>query len=155
MKISPVRRNLIMSSMLAALATPAAVLANEAPEQKVLQQLNDPAFQDRMAGMMAGVMRAMVVLPVGEIAAGIEQAIPPEMRDPQEDGSAHTIDRDATLGDMLARDNPDFVQDIEEQTRNMTRMMGGMAGQFAQMLPEFRAIAEKMKRQMEGSLAKD
>lgn len=155
MKPNSIRSILILTSMLTALSAPAAVMAREAPEQKVLQQLNDPAFQERMAGMMAGLMRAMMVLPVGEIAASMEQVIPPEMRDPEDDRSAPDIDRNATLGDMLARDNPDFVEDIEGQTRNMTKMMGGMAGQFAGMLPEFRAMAEKMKRQMEGSLTKD
>jgi len=116
-----------------------------APESEMLEKLSDPAFQDSMANMMAGFMTAMMDLPIGQFAAAMDKAIPENMK--KQDGLSD-IDPDATIGDLARRDDPDFDRNIEGKMRKGTAMMGIMASEFGAMLPQLRAMGEKMKRRM-------
>lgn len=126
------------------LAAPA-FAQDQAPESEMIEKLNDPAFQDGMVAMMSGFMTAMMDLPIGQIAAAVEKAVPEGMDDEE---TFSRIDPDATLGDMAARDNPDFNADMENKMRKGTAMMGIMASEFGAMLPQLKAMGEKMKRRM-------
>lgn len=128
-----------------ALANPA-MAAEQTPEAEMIEKLNDPAFQDDLTSMMSGFMGAMMTLPIGEFAHSIEKAIPENMR---RDRDFSDIDRDATFGDLARRDDPDFDRNMENRMRQGTAMMGFLASEFGALLPELRALGERMKERME------
>ena len=61
------------------LANPA-LASDRASESEIIEKLNDPEFQDGLASMMSGFMGAMMEIPIGQIAASLEKAIPEDMR---------------------------------------------------------------------------
>lgn len=126
------------------LAVPASA-QDQMPESEMIEKLNDPDFQDGMVAMMSGFMTAMMDLPIGQFAAAMEKAVPEDM----DDGERFSrIDPDATLGDLAGHDNPNFNADIEGKMRKGTAMMGIMASEFGAMLPQLKAMGERMKRRM-------
>ncbi len=127
------------------LANPVHAQDNQ-PENEMVERLNDPAFQNDMATMMAGVMTAMMDLPIGQFAGVLDQTIPPEMR---RDDDLATIDPDTTLGDLARRDDPDFDRNAEEKMRQGTAMMGAMAAQFAALVPQLQTMIGTIKRRTE------
>lgn len=122
------------------------IAAERGSESELVEKLNDPEFQDGMVSMMSGLMGAMMALPIGEFAHSIEQAIPDDMR---RDRDFSDIDRDATVGDLTRRDDPDFDRNMEDRMRKSTAMLGIMASEFGALLPELRAMGERMKDHME------
>ena len=130
------------------LAAPVAAQDHE-PESEIVDKLNDPAFQDNMVSMMSGFMAAMMDLPIGQFAAAIEKSVPEGMDD---DGAFSRIDPDATLGDLAGRGDPDFGQnlnaDMEDRMRKGTAIMGIMASEFGAMLPQLKAMGERMKSRL-------
>jgi len=127
-----------------ALADPVST-QDDTAESEMIEKLNDPAFQDGMVQMMSGLMTAMMDLPIGQMAATMEKALPEGMKKP---GHHSTIDPDATIGDLARQDDPDFERNIENKMRSGTAMAGLMASEFGALLPQLRALGEKMKRQM-------
>ncbi|WP_109355859.1 hypothetical protein [Sphingorhabdus sp. EL138] len=127
------------------LSVPAAA-QDEGAESEMIEKLNDPEFQDGMVSMMSGFMAAMMDLPIGQFAAAMEKAVPEDL-----DGGEtfSDIDPDATLGELAARDNPDFNADMEDTMRKGTAMMGIMATEFGALLPQLKAMGEKMKQRMD------
>lgn len=119
---------------------------DDRPKTEVIEQFNDPAFQDNMVSMMSGFMAALMDLPIGQFAGAMDKAIPDEMR--RDSGLSH-IEPDTTLGDFARRDDPDFDHNAEEKMRRGTAMMGIIASEFGALLPQLQAIGERMKRQME------
>lgn len=128
-----------------ALATPA-LAQDHQPADEIVERLNDPAFQDDMVSMMAGAMTAMMDLPIGQFAGILDQTIPLEMR---RDDDLAAIDPDATLGDIVRRDDPDFDRSAEENMRQGTAMMGAMAAQFAALVPQLQTMIGTIKRRTE------
>lgn len=126
------------------LAVPASAQDHE-PESKMIDKLNDPAFQDGMMAMMSGFVTAMMDLPIGQFATVMEKAVPEDM----DDGETFSrIDPDATLGDLAAGDNPDFDADMEDKMRKGTAIMGIMASEFGALLPQLKAMGKNVKRRM-------
>lgn len=129
-----------------ALANPAAA-KERAPESELVEKLGDPEFQDELSETMSGFMGAIMALPIGELVYSLEKAVPDPMRG---DRDFSDIDRDATVGDLARRDDPDFDRNFENKMRQGTAMMGFMASEFGALLPELRAMAERMKEHMDG-----
>lgn len=131
------------------LAAPASAQDRE-PESEMIEKLNDPAFQDGMVAMISGFMTAMMDLPIGQFAAAVEKAVPEDMK---EEDTFSRIDPDATLGDLAARDNAnfghDFNADMEDKMRKGTAMMGIMASEFGAILPQLKAMGERVKSRMD------
>ncbi len=127
------------------LAAPASA-QDQTPESEMIEKLNDPAFQDNMVSVMSGFMTAMMDLPIGQFAAAMEKAVPEGMDDQK---AFSRIDPDATLGDLAAPGNPNFNAEMEDKMRKGTAMMGIMASEFGALLPQLKAMGERMKRRME------
>lgn len=115
-------------------------------DSEIVEKLNDPVFQDNMVTMMSGLMGAMMELPVGPFVTAIEQAVPADM---QGDAALSGIAPDATLGDLARGDDPDFDRNIEDKMRKGTAMMGLLASEFGALLPQLKAIGERVKNRME------
>ncbi|MEP3225391.1 MAG: hypothetical protein ABJO01_05405 [Parasphingorhabdus sp.] len=127
------------------LAMPAAA-QDRAPDSEVIEKLNDPVFQEGMVSVMSGFMTAMMDLPIGQFAAAMEKAVP-KNSDGREPFSR--IRPDDTLGDLAARDNPNFNTEMEDKMREGTAIMGIMASEFGALLPQLKAMGERMKRRMD------
>lgn len=140
-------RRFTLSIFTASLIIASPALAREQQlEADTIERLNDPVFQDNMVLMMSGFMAAMMDLPIGKFAHAMDKALPEEMR---RDGDSPKIDPDATLGDLARNDDPGFDRDAEEKMRRGTAMMGIMASEFGALLPQLKAIGNRMKRRME------
>ena len=139
------RLSLPIAAIALVLANPA-LAEDRSPESEWAERLNDPAFQDGMADLFSGFMAAMMDLPIGQFAHSMEKALPENAR---REGKLSKIDPDATLGELARRDNPNFDRDMEDKVRQGTAMMGAMATEFSALIPEFRDMADRMKRRME------
>ncbi|QJB69845.1 hypothetical protein [Parasphingorhabdus halotolerans] len=111
-------------------------------ESEMIEQLNDPVFQDGLADMFGGFMAAMMDVPIGPFVTAVEKAIPGG-------AGASDIDPDATVGDLARRDDPDFDRNMTDGVRKGTAMMGITASEFGALLPQLKAITEKIKRRMD------
>ncbi len=120
-------------------AHPALARESSVDGSELAKGMSDPATQARMANAMAAVTRALLAMPVGGMAEAVRSADP--------DAAPSSLPRDATLGDMVARDNPGFERDLDGKMRRGTQMAGAMAGAVAQMLP---AMQEAMRGVIEG-----
>ncbi len=105
------------------------------------ERINDPAMQARIADTMSVFTRAILAMPIGGLADAMRQADPDAVR--------RDIPRDATVGDMIARDDPNFSRDLDGNVRRGTRMAGAMAGAMAQALP---ALKGAMRGILEGAI---
>lgn len=142
-------RRLTLSIFAASFLWTGPALAQDAgPEADMVERLDDPEFQDQMVSMMSGFMAAMMDFPIGQFARAMDKAIPDDMR---RDRGLSDIDPDATLGDSVRQDDPDFDRNAEEKMRQGTAMMGIMASEFGALLPRLQAIGERMKQRMEAT----
>ena len=127
-----------------ALADPVAA-QDSASESEMVAKLNDPVFQEGIVNMVSGMMAAMMDLPIGQIAATMEHALPEDMK---KRGDLDAIDPDATIGDLAHQDDPDFARNIEDKMRGGVAMAGLMASELDVLLPQLRALGKKMKQRM-------
>lgn len=102
-------------------------------------RMNDPATQARIADAMSALTQALLAMPVGGFAEAMRKVDP--------DAAPGNIPRDATVRDMIGRDNPDLERNLDGKIRQGTRAAGAMAGAMAQMLP---ALKQAMRGVLEG-----
>lgn len=108
---------------------------------RLADRLNDPRTQSAVSGMVVAVADMVMGLRIDTLREAAAR-IDPEMR----------ADDDArTLGDVVRRSDPDFRERLAGQSRVAASTMGAMATGIADMLPELRAMAERMGRQIEAT----
>lgn len=112
---------------------------------RMADKLNDPRTQDAMSGMMVAMADMFMDLRVDKLRAAIAKIDPDARRDRDWDGAR-------TLGDVIERDDPNFRDKIEGGSRMAVGAMGSMAGTMADMMPEFRKMAERMGRDLEKTM---
>ncbi|RDC60490.1 hypothetical protein HME9302_01698 [Alteripontixanthobacter maritimus] len=128
-----------------ALASPAAAQGiedtdtAEAAAVVMAERMRDPAVQDRMVGVLADLMDAMLDVKVGPLAETLE-----EFGDEPVEG----IDRDATLRDLAGPDAEDIPADVAEELPRAMDAMAGMTKGLAAMLPALREMAKTTKESL-------
>ena len=145
-------RSHILAPLLAtSLIVAAPVSAQEmAPETEWAERVADPEFQEQMAGMLGGFLTVILDIPIGQFATAAQQAIPEGLEDKVDrDGKLSRIDPDMTIGDLASGDNPDFEQDMQGKLRKGSAMAGILASEIGALLPQLKAMSERMKRRME------
>lgn len=121
-----------------------------APESEWAERIADPEFQEQMAGMLGGFMTVLLDIPIGQFAEAAQKAIPEGLEDKVDrDGSLSRIDPDMTIGDLARKDNPDFEQDMQGKLRKGSAMAGILASEIGALLPQLKAMSERMKQRME------
>lgn len=121
-----------------------------APESEWAERLADPEFQEQMAGMLGGFMTVILDIPIGQFATAAQQAIPEGLEDKVDrDGKLSRIEPDMTIGDLAGGDDPDFEEDMQGKLRKGSAMAGILASEIGALLPQLKAISERMKRRME------
>ncbi len=147
------RRALLLAVPLAAMiAAPAA--ARDPSEEREMREvqtemvdkLNDPKFQDGMADIMVAMMKTLSTMKVAPIMDAAAKMDP--------EGKISRVDPDTTVGDMMSRRDPRYMDRMEDQTRVMTRSMGVMASGMAKMMPVMMDMARDMGAQMEKSMGR-
>jgi hypothetical protein len=129
--------------VLAAALLPLSVPALAAPAERgadpalgrMTEILGDPARQQAMARAMGAMAEVLLDIPLAPILAPMAEAAG---EDPDR------IDLDATLRKM----NPgagEVPRQIERQLPRAMGAMAGMSGAFADMLPQLREVAERMR----------
>ena len=130
----------IALSALVLLAAPVPVLA--APEdeaQHMTDELNDPATQARIAVAAEAVTQAVLAMPAAPLLRAAETMAG---RDPE------AVDPDLTVGDLAG---PDAAEAPRELAHRLPEMMGAMAAMTAAletMLPELRAMGDRIAEDM-------
>jgi hypothetical protein len=117
----------------------------DAEVARIADKLNDPRMQSAMSGMMVAMADMFMDLRVDKLRAAIARIDPEARSDRDWDGAR-------TLGDMVERDDPYFREKIASGSRMAMGTMGAMAGTMADMVPELRAMGERMGRDMEKAM---
>ena len=117
-----------------ALAAPAERVADPAFD-RMTEVLGDPARQQAMARAMGAMAEVLLDIPLAPILAPMAEAAG---EDPGR------IDRDATLRKMSPGAS-EVPRQIERQLPRAMAGMAGMSGAFADLLPQLREVAERMR----------
>ncbi len=117
----------------------------DAEMARMADKLNDPRTQSAMSGMMVAMADMFMDLRVDKLRAAIARIDPDSRSDRDRDGAR-------TLGDVIARDDPNFREKLADGSRMAVGSMGAMAGTMADMLPQLRAMGERMGRDMEKAM---
>lgn len=104
------------------------------------QDLADPRMQAGVAAMAERIGETMLDLPVGKFAAAIERARPGT--------TGRHVREDATLADLAGRDAERLPHDLAQGSRQAMTMLSGFAAAFADMVPQFEALARDLDAQM-------
>ncbi len=113
----------------------------------MVRRMNDPAFQDGVADMMGGMVKAVMAMKVGPVIDAANKM------DPR--GRHRRVHPDATVGDMVARGDPHVADRVAHQSRAATRSMGVMASGMARMMPVMVEMARDMGAEMEKSMGRE
>ncbi len=142
-------RRLVVPAALTALAfTPVPAFAKEArPLSRVIEELNDPARQDALAGALEGLAEALLDVKVAPFMKAIDRAAP---------GSApRDIDPDATLADIAGPGARDMPRELGDKLPMMMGMMGTMASEMEGMLPQLEAMGKRMEGAMGDAMRRE
>jgi hypothetical protein len=134
---------ILAAALFATVSTPAFPRAKNADDReaaRVAKTFNDPRTQDALADALGALTDAFMDMRIDRLRAAVSRIDPDARYD--DDGAR-------TLGDMMARENPNFRQEMQGQSRAALRTMGSMATGMAEMLPELRRMAEEFGRKME------
>jgi hypothetical protein len=119
----------------------------DAEISRAADRLNDPAMQSAMSGMMVAMADMVMSMRIDKFRDAVAKIDPDSRRDRDGDW-----DNARTLGDVMERDNPRFRDDLADNSRKAMGMMATMATGMAGMMPEFRAMAERMGRDLEKTM---
>jgi hypothetical protein len=138
---------LLLASIVATPAFAGSRHPEDAEIARAADKLNDPAMQSAMSGVMVAMADMMMSMRVDKFRDAVAKVDPDARRDRDGDW-----DNARTLGDVVQRDNPRFRDDLRDNSRMAMGMMGSMATSMAGMMPEFRAMAERMSRDLEKTM---
>ncbi len=129
-------RRLILAAALLPFAVPAAASDTERDLDHMARTLGDPARQDAMARAIGAMAEVILDLPLAPIMAPVAEAAGEDPR---------SVDPDVTLRGM-APGAGDVPRRIERELPRAMGAMAGMSGAFANMIPQLREAADRMRR---------
>ena len=141
-------RKILIAALLTSVATPALAASHHAEDREIARtaaRLSDPSTQAALSGMVLAMTDAFMDVRIDKLRAAIDR-IDPDARDRRDNDDART------LGDVVARDNPYFRDDLARDTRHATGAFGDAATGMADMLPELRNMGDRIGRQIEESM---
>jgi hypothetical protein len=134
-------RLLAATSLMVLTAVPAAAQQADDRIADAAEMLADEDTQDRVSRAMQAMSRALLAMPVGQMAEAVREIDP--------DAPMADLPPDARVSDLMGDDAEDMPREMAAQSRVMMRMMSGMTRQFAVMAPVLRDMARDMGAQME------
>lgn len=132
-------RRLILTIGLAALAVPASasepVSETGAELDHMARTMGDPARQEAMARAMGTMAEVILDLPLAPILGPLAEAAGEDPR---------SVDPDTTLR-KVSPGAGDVPRQIEQQLPRAMGAIAGMSGAFADLIPQLREVAERMR----------
>ncbi len=141
-------RRLAVATLLALAVSPATAASRSSDEReaaRVAARLNSPAAQDAVSGIMVAFADLLMDVRVDKLRAAIAR-VDPDFRG---DSDADDV---RTLGDLVRRDDPYFRERLADDSRVAVGTVGAMASGMADMLPELRAMGDRMGRDIEKAI---
>lgn len=132
----PLRASLVGLSLAATALAPAPALADERTIADFGQELSDPANQAAIAMTLAAMSEALLDFPIEPFTRAMET---------MDGGSVRDLPPDARLRDLAGPRAERLPSDIARETPRMMGRAADMAGAVEAMLPEFEAMAKRMK----------
>jgi hypothetical protein len=105
-------------------------------------KMADPRVQDGVADMMGRMTQVMMKMPVGNIAAAVEKAVPGE----KIRVNGRRVRAGDTVADLAGRDGEKLPGQIDKGVHQAMGMMSGLAAAFATMLPEFQKMGDELEK---------
>jgi hypothetical protein len=105
-------------------------------------KMADPRMQDGVADMVGKMAQAMMDMPVGNVAAAIEKAVPGE----KVRVNGHRVRAGDTVADLAGRDADRLPGQIDKGVHQAMGLMSGLAAAFATMLPEFQKLGDELEK---------
>ncbi len=129
-------RSALLALAVFSLSTPAFAASDaDRDVQRMADRLNDPATQSAMAGSIGAMMDALLGMRLDGVAKALEPL----------NGGKKIRMKGNTVRDMVARDDPDFEDKMQDRTRAAVGGMGALAQAMAVMLPQLEQAARKME----------
>ena len=132
-------RLLLIAAALTLTASPALAAPNRAPQ--LPRALTDPAMPDQLGRTAGALTRALLDLPVGEIAAAIEGR------------PATSADRRRTVRDLAGRNDPNLGRRIEQQTARSGAALQAGARAMITALPSILQSIDRATDQIDRATA--
>jgi hypothetical protein len=122
---------------LAAISTFASgpAFAAEGDAEQIAEKLADPALQAEVAKMAETMTAVMLDMPVGPMARAAAEL---EGKDPE------AVDPDLTVRDLAGPEAADAPREIAVRVPQMMAALATLAVALEEMLPQLRAIGERM-----------
>lgn len=141
------RLALITASLMLCAAPAGAQIAADQPSEssRAAELLKDPAQQQKLASTISAMLAALMKVNVGPLADVVAKV------DPQ--SRARDLPRDATLGDVVGRDERD-AQRLGDQVQSSAQLVGSAAATIEAYLPMLKSIARDMATQVERNARK-
>ncbi len=117
------------------------ISAQNLSTEENLDQLSDkleaPELQDKVASTVEKMTAVMLQFPVGQFAEAVEDIRPNSTEQP--------IASDATIADLAGEQAINLPAKLGDESRKAMTIMGSLTGVFAQLIPEFKNIAEELE----------
>lgn len=104
--------------------------------EQAAEMLSDPKTVAGISKMVEGFAGAMMQMPIGQMAATIEQAQPGTIK--------KDIPANATVAQLMGEDGKDLPQEFGTKSREMMGMMGGMLKAFSLMAPQLEKLGKDL-----------
>lgn len=108
-------------------------------------KMADPRVQDGVADTLGRMTQVMMNMPVGNIAAAVEKAVPGE----KVRVNGRRVRAGDTVADLAGRDGEKLPGQIDKGVHQAMGMMSGLAAAFATMLPEFQKMGEAFEKSLD------
>ena len=138
---------IVLSALIVAGAlSPATALAAEGDAARVAEELNDPVRQEQMAAAAELVTGAVLDMPAAPL---LRAARTIAGEDPD------YVDPDVRVGDLVGPEAADAPRAFAHRLPQMMGAMAAAAATMEAMLPELRAMGDRIAEDMAGSWARD
>jgi hypothetical protein len=132
-------RIVLPALVLVGAVSPATALAAPGEAARVAEELNDPAVQEQMAAVAEAATTAVLDMPVGPLmrAAKTIAGEDPEWVDP-----------DLRVGDVVGPEAADAPREFAHRLPQMMGALATAAATMEAMLPELRAMGDRIAEDM-------
>ncbi len=132
-------RIVLPALIVAGALTPVPALAEPGDAARVAEELNDPARQQQMAAAAEAVSTAVLEMPAAPLLRAAETMAG---RDPE------AVDPDLRVGDLVGPEAADAPREFAFRLPQMMGALATMAATMEAMLPELRAMGDRIAEDM-------
>ena len=132
-------RIVLPALIIAGALAPAPALAAESESARIAEELTDPVVQERMAAAAEVMTEAVLSMPAGPLLRAAETMAG---RDPE------NVDPDLRVGDLVGPEAADAPREFAHRLPQMMGALATMAATMEAMLPELRAMGDRIAEDM-------